>query len=297
MTSDFALAADVGGTHITAALIDITNRKIILPSLVRTPVESNADADQIIQAWSQCMLDAKSNVDILKICLAMPGPFDYEEGISMMKGQGKYDALYGLNIEHLLGVAMQMETSKFFAENDAACFLQGEVFAGCATDGFEKVIGVTLGTGLGTAVYEKGRSRSADLWSFPFYDSIAEDYLSTRWFVQQYERLTGKKVSGVKEIAVQTQTDPFISSIFQEFGKNLANFLNCFIEKEKAEAVVIGGNIANAYELFRSETEENIDARFSSVQIKKSILGEEAALFGAVGSWCSAIEKTLSPLP
>jgi glucokinase len=292
-TNDFVLTADVGGTHITAALIDITNRKIILPSLVRTRVDSNGSADQIIQAWSECLLVAKSGVDVLKVCLAMPGPFDYDGGISLMKGQGKYDALYGLNIKRLLAVAMQTEASEIFAENDAACFLQGEVFAGCAT-GFEKVIGVTLGTGLGTAVYEKGKSNSADLWSLPFNDIVAEDYLSTKWFVQRYEQLTGNKVSGVKEVMEEAKENASIQSLFKEFGKNLSTFLNYFIEKEKAEAVVIGGNIANAFELFKNEVEENILVKFPSVEIKKSVLGEQGALYGAAGSWYSVAQKAFS---
>lgn len=294
MTSEFVLAADVGGTHITAALIDITNRKIILPSLVRTHVDSNGDADQIIQAWSQCMMTAKGVVDVLQVCLATPGPFDYDKGICLMKGQGKYDALYGLNVKDLLAVAIKIGVNQIFAKNDAACFLQGEVFAGCATEGFEKVIGVTLGTGLGTAVYEKGSSHSADLWSFPFQDGIAEDYLSTRWFVQRYEQLTGNKISGVKQIAEEIKTNAIVQSIFKEFGKNLATFLNSFIEKEKAEAVVIGGNIANAFEFFKEEMEENVFNKYPSVQIKKSFLGEQASLFGAAGSWYSVIQKTLS---
>jgi glucokinase len=294
MRSEFVLAADVGGTHITAAVIDITNRKIILPSLARTHVDSNGDADQIIQAWSQCMLTAKGDFDILKFCLAMPGPFDYDEGTSLMKGQGKYDALYGLNVKDLLAVAMRTNVAQVFVENDAACFLQGEVFAGCATEGFEKVIGVTLGTGLGTAVYEKGKSQSADLWSHPFHDSIAEDYLSTRWFVKRYEQLTGNKIPGVKQIAEEAKQNAIAQSIFKEFAKDLATFLNYFIEKEKAEAVVIGGNIANAYELFREELEENILSKFPSVQMKKSLLGEQGALYGAAGSWYSIAQKSLS---
>jgi glucokinase len=293
-TNDFVLAADVGGTHITAALIDITNRKIVLPSLVRSSVDANGSADQIIQSWSQCMLAAKSGIAILKVCLAMPGPFNYEEGTSWMKGQGKYDALYGMNVKQLLAAAMQTEANQIFAENDAACFLQGEVFAGCATDGFEKLIGVTLGTGLGTAVYEKGKSRSADLWSFPFHETIVEDYLSTRWFVQRYAQLTGKKVKGVKEIVEKAGKNTVVRSIFNEFAKNLAEFLLYFTGREEAEAIVIGGNISKAYELFQTKLEEGMLDDFPSVQIRKSALGEQAALFGAVGSWYNTVHKSLS---
>jgi glucokinase len=293
-TTDFVLAADIGGSHITAALVDITSRQLILPSLVRNPVDANGTANEIIASWSKCLLAAKNDVDILKICLAMPGPFDYDKGISGMQGQGKYDALYKSNIKELLAGALNTEAGQVFAENDAACFLQGEVFAGCATGGFTKVIGITLGTGLGTAVYEAGRSHSADLWSAPFRESIAEDYLATRWFVQRYSELSGKTISGVKALAGLAESDPNAKAIFLEFGKNLAHFLFHFIEKEAPEAVVIGGNIANAYQFFQHELEETIAQKFPSVVIRKSMLGEESALLGAAGSWHSVAQRSVS---
>jgi glucokinase len=294
MKNDFVLAADIGGTHITAAVIDMTLRQTIPLSLVRSPVDANSTADRIIASWSQCLLEAKSNMDVSKICIAIPGPFEYNKGISLMKGQGKYESLYQLNIKQLLSEALHTHPAQLFMENDAACFLQGEVFAGCVAGDYEKVIGVTLGTGLGTAVYKKGTCSSADLWSLPFGQGIAEDYLATRWFVQRYQQLSGKTVSGVKALADEANSNAIAQSIFHEFGKALAEFLQYFIEREQPEAVVIGGNIANAYELFQKEMEEAVINNFPSVKIKKSSLGEQSALFGAAGSWYIAMQKSLS---
>jgi glucokinase len=292
-TNEFVLAADIGGTHITAALVDMAHRQLVLPSLARKHVDANAGADAIIKDWTDCLVTAKSSVNVSKICLAMPGPFDYEKGVSLMQGQGKYDSLYNCNIKELLANAMQTDANQFFTENDAACFLQGEVFAGCATDGYTKVIGVTLGTGLGTAVSYNGRSHSADLWSFPFGDSIAEDYLSTRWFVKRYRQLSGNATFGVKEIAHKAVADAAAQTVFSEFGKNLASFLQSFIQQESPDAVVIAGNIANAYQLFQQELEEGLQD-FPAIHLKQSLLGEQAALLGAAGSWYSIAQKQLS---
>jgi glucokinase len=38
------------------------------------------------------------------------------------------------------------------------------------------------------------------LWDSPFKDSICEDYLATRWFVNRYEELTGEQISGTKDL-------------------------------------------------------------------------------------------------
>ena len=62
--------------------------------------------------------------------------------------------------------------------------------------------------------------------------------------------------------------------------------LRAAFEKHQAETVVIGGNIANAWELFMPETLKVLDANSIQVSVVKAMLGEEAALLGA-GSLCA----------
>jgi glucokinase len=243
-----------------------------------------ASAPEVIDVWAKAVKQAMQQLEFQKICLAMPGPFDYEGGICLISDQSKYPALYGMNVKELLAEALDVQPLAIYINNDAACFLQGEVFCG-SVSGFENVISVTLGTGLGTAVYENGSARSADLWNMPFSDGIAEEYLSTRWFVKQYAAITGNRVSGVRELAGLAMADTLIKGLFIEFGKNLAAFLNRFIEQTGAQAVVIGGNIAQSYSLFKDPLLAAVKSRFPGVAITTSLLGEEAALVGAGSFW------------
>ncbi|MBZ4191728.1 ROK family protein [Niabella beijingensis] len=284
-TVNLVLAVDIGGTHITAALLDLTTRKVLPESIVRAAVDAAAPTETIIAIWSGCMRNAMRDAAVAKICLALPGPFDYANGISRMNAQGKYDALYLQNVRQLLAAALQRDPSLFYMENDAASFLQGELFAGAVSEGFGNVIGLTLGTGLGTAIFNNGRAKSGDLWAFPFQEGIAEDYLSTRWFVHHYHQLTGKTVKGAREIAAVAATEAPAQEVFNIFGHHLGLFLNHFIEQQQAEAVVMGGNITKAYELFGSATEDIVKKKFPGVALKKTALGELAALYGAAGSW------------
>ncbi|WP_300598447.1 ROK family protein [Niabella sp.] len=283
--NNLVLAVDIGGTHITAALIDLEKRSMIRPSLIRMPVNAAAAVKPVIDTWSACMRAAMQDVPVSKICIAMPGPFDYQGGVSLMKAQGKYDALYQHNVKQLLAESLHCSPGQFFIKNDAACFLQGEVFAGVANDGFNQVVGITLGTGLGSAFYTDGMAENADLWQFPFRDGIAEDYLSTRWFVKQYAALSGTVLDGVKELWACAATDARVPLLFKEFGKTLGAFLASFIEMKPAQAVVIGGNITGAYEVFQQEMCDALHKRFPFVKVKRSVLGERAALYGAAGSW------------
>jgi len=288
----YVIAADIGGTHCTAALIDMQRRMMVPSSLSRTAIDAGANAAAIIAAWSACMLWARRESAVASVCLAMPGPFDYEKGISLMREQNKYEKLYGLNIKELLAAGLQMEPGSIFMDNDAACFLQGEVFAGAAVEhSSDTVIGITLGTGLGTAVYRNGKTTSADLWCMPFRKGMAEDWISSRWLMQRYQQATGQVISNVKDLALLAATNAAAQAIFVEFGGQLGEFLLAFIQRENPRAIVIGGNISKAHALFGAVTRKIINERYPDIQIKWSVLGEEAPLLGAAASWLATRQE------
>lgn len=280
MSHSIVIGADIGGSHITAAQIDVTDKQLISSSLVRLHVDSKAPAQEVINVWANCIKQAMQHEQVDKICLAMPGPFNYEEGICLINDQDKYPQLYGLNVKKMLAKALDVHPDAIYINNDAACFLQGEVFCGSVSKQ-QHVISVTLGTGLGTAIYKNGKAISADLWNMPLCEGIAEDYLSTRWFVNRYAAISGCRVSGVKELAGLAMHDELVRCLFNEFGNNLALFLNRFIEQTGVKAVVIGGNIAQSFPLFKDALLAGVRARYPSVFIITSVLGEQAALVGA----------------
>src|SRR5690606_14482087 len=133
--------------------------------------------------------------------------------------------------------------------NDAARFLKGEVYAGAAQQ-YDRVVGITVGTGLGSAFSLPGVRTDVDICNSAFINGIAEDYLSTRWFVKRYQEHSGKDVGGVKELIALAKTDNVIYEIFQEFAHNLADFIMANIAANEIACVVIGGNISNASPLF-----------------------------------------------
>ncbi|HTL08749.1 MAG TPA: hypothetical protein VL307_10845, partial [Chitinophagaceae bacterium] len=213
--------------------------------------------------------------------------------ISYMQGQNKYEQLYGLNVKELLATALSIPAKAVMMDNDAACFLQGEVFAGAAT-AFEQqtVIGLTLGTGLGTAIYRNGKASNADLWRIPFNNGIAEDFLSSTWCVSQYRSVTGRQLNGVHELAARLPGDADAKAVLEMFGQQLANFLLLFIAREQPAAVCIGGNIAKAFSLFGSIVVDTIGHAHPQIPVFTSALGEEAMVLGAVASAVLPLQQT-----
>jgi len=279
MNEGTVLSVDIGGSHITAALIDIQRRVIVPGSVHRAHIDSHANAATILDGWCAVMhqsMRAAEKTD--RIGMAMPGPFDYEKGISLITGLHKYEALYGMNIKDLLSERLNINRNYINIANDAACFLQGELFNGTAK-GHEKALGLTLGTGFGSATADKGLALEGNFWQTPFRDTTAEEYFSTRWFLRRYAALSGEKIASVKELAAMVTTSAHASGIFQEFGYNLAMFL---LEQQPLPSlIVLGGNITRSFDLFSASLHQHLpETRFVV-----SEMGEEAMLLGAAGYW------------
>jgi glucokinase len=144
----------------------------------------------------------------------MPGPFDYENGISHLRH--KLQSLLGVDLKTALASRFNLEPNQFRFVNDAAAFLLGEIAAGSA-HGFARSIGITLGTGIGCAFAtneriaipadqhsgDPGVPPGGEIWNLPYNGATVEDFVSTRFLRSRYLSLTGLEadVSAVAAIA------------------------------------------------------------------------------------------------
>ena len=289
MDLNITLGIDIGGSHITCALINTESNMVIRDSKVRMDVDSQGSANHIVESWlkaiNQSLAYTTTNCD-QTVGISMPGPFQYDVGICLMKGQDKFDSLYGINVKNLLAEKLNIDAENIRFINDAASFLWGEVLSGAAKN-TKHSIGLTLGTGLGSARFSNTFVEDADLWNCKFKDSIAEEYLSTRWFVNRYYELSGVKIHNVKDLVKYVvDKEQNAIDVFKEFGRNLGLFLVQFIQtEENVEVVVLGGNIAKSFHLFTNEMERCLKQHNIHVEVKQAELGEDAALIGAAGEW------------
>ncbi len=248
------LGVDIGGTHISAAL---TQDGHILPQTYqRTSIDPAASASIVLDTLAGLIRTVQAAADqpLDNIGIAMPGPFDYPNGISMIQGLNKYEHLYGLNIREALyerlADAAGKQTPIRFA-NDAACFGLG---AAVSDEGrqHKKIIAITLGTGFGACFIDNqhlvtggiGVPPNGYLYDIPFKDGIAEDYISTRWLLNAYP------ANDVRQLAQLAKSDVKAAAVLEQFGVHLGALLTPWILRFEADAVIIGGSIARAYALF-----------------------------------------------
>jgi glucokinase len=278
INNPYVLTADIGGSHITAAICNTNTFDIEEHSITRVEVNSKATATEIIASWKSALQLVLSNatVDVAGLGVAMPGPFDYTKGISYIKGLNKYEAIYGMDIKSVFAGFLNMDTGNVRFRNDAEATIGGEALAGAGT-GYKNVAGVTLGTGFGSAYCTDGITRDLNYGSDPYKETIADDYLSTRWFQKRYQELTGTQIPNVKALAALVPNDNYARQVFDEFAANMAEFLQKPLHKLSPDVLVLCGNITKAEEYFLPQLTRHLPA----ITIKTALLGEKAALIGA----------------
>lgn len=282
MKTEYVVGADIGGTHISAGLVNLVTKTMVPGSVVRRTVDPHAPAQDIIAAWHTAIQEPARFFEggLYRVGIAMPGPFDYANGISLIRGFNKYESLYQLPVKEMLAQQLGIRAADIQLKNDAAAFLQGEVFCGAAM-GYDKAVGITLGTGLGSARTIGDDTEEAVLNVLPLHNGIAEDYISTRWFLKRYAELTGYELQDVRALTEKLAYDSHAGQVFREFTVNLATVLRQFITEEQPAIVVIGGGIANAFEVFYPGLSALLTGKTGHTVIRQSALGESAAMIGA----------------
>jgi glucokinase len=288
-----SIGVDIGGSHITSVAVDLESRTFFEHTISRREVDCHGPSEEILGSWAASIQETIQRLDgkILKgVGFAMPGPFNYPEGIAQFKGVKKFDSLYGIDIRSELKNRLKLpdECPVRFV-NDATCFAIGEAWMGKALD-YKRVMAITLGTGFGSAFLREGIPiETGDevppqgcMYYLPFGSSNADDHFSTRWFINRYKVLTSNTIEGVRELVDQFEGNQMIQNLFREFGNNLGSFLSHWLRLFKTECLVIGGNIGRSYPCFERAFIDTLNLNgVNNLLIYISSLGENAAIAGS----------------
>lgn len=290
MTGQKAIGVDVGGSHVTSSVVDITELKIIGGTTFSVKVDNQAPKEDILKNWSKAInqsIKSSGIQDKIKIGFAMPGPFHYKTGLAMFVGNNeKYKNLNNVSIPDELQKHLKSIPSDYRFMNDATAFGVGVASMGKAKD-YSKVVAITLGTGFGSAFIQDGIPQvTADnvpkggfMWDKPYKDGLGDDYFSTRWCIKRYKEITGVEATGVKEIAEANNDGS--RKLFVEFGSNMAEFMLPFLKNYQPDLIVLGGNVSKASNFFLPVLKNKIEDAGIHVGFKISDVLEEAAIIGS----------------
>lgn len=293
MTKKLAIGVDVGGSHISCTAYDLESKQLLENTHAENDLDNHGQPNEVIDVWGKTIrttLELVGTENVSGIGFAMPGPFDYVKGIPLFTGEnGKYENIYGINVPDELRKYLGLATDfKIRFINDATAFAIGEDQVGKAKNTAHS-LSVTLGTGFGSAFIKEGLPivegaevpENGCLWHLPFEDGIADDYFSTRGLINRFEKTSGKKLPGVKQIAELAESNLEAKELFNDFGEKMGIFLQPWIEKFGIETFVMGGNISRAYHLFRSSLNNYLKQANLNMEVEVSELKETASFIGA----------------
>ncbi|UCD89540.1 MAG: ROK family protein [Desulfobacterales bacterium] len=280
------VAIDVGGSSVKSGAVTFDGS---VTSLLHTPIDSQASKDDVLHQFVNIIkkhLDKINQDALIGIAFGFPGPFDYMNGVSYIQGQSKYDDLYQVNIRDELKKRLKFKNDIRFC-NDAEAAIVGEANFG-AGKGFNRVFGITLGTGLGAGFVVNGISihkgtgipPNAELFPLTFKGIRADDLFSTRGLLVRFQNL-GHSYSAVAEATTDIKHGNTVPiQVFNQFGEDLGRFLRPIAEDFSAEILIVLGGIAGAFTYFRDPLEDHLDIPVVNGNIQNAaLLGAATLLF------------------
>lgn len=259
MNIELILAIDVGGTHISAALIDKNTMRLHQQAYVCGEVDSNASQESILHDWDKVLTEVLNLAETtVQACvISIPGPFDYANGICEMDGMHKYQAILGMDIKHYLSDKYPISAANIRFFNDAHAFLLGEIYhhqlAGAT------VVGLTLGTGLGSAFYDGAHAKDLNFGSAAFRDGIAEDYISTRGILGHLGRHGVNRYKNIKEVITNPASDTHRDAALRFLSDSLVEFHRQYIREIAPDHIIVGGSIAKSHTLFLEQVRKQVE--------------------------------------
>lgn len=266
---------EIGGSHVTAAMVSTkkVSTKAVSAELVSAEsVSAELEQAELVKGVHRAGLDSKASSESIvgQLCdaakqlplakglaVALPGPFDFAAGVAWYK-LDKFAALYGQDLGRSLRERLGLDRIVFM--NDAEAFTVGEWFAG-ELRGLDRCVGITIGTGIGSAFLDDGRAIRAgdsvppggELYRTSFDGRPIEDWISARAILSRYAGKLGAPLppgTGVKEIAEAARAgDAVAKSALAEAFQVLADALAPWLDRFGATRVVLGGSIAGAFDV------------------------------------------------
>lgn len=251
---------EIGGTHVTAALVDSGAGRVREDTVRRAELSAHAPAGDVVGAVVRCAGTLRAAAGA-GWGVALPGPFDYVRGVALFSGVGKFDALHGYDLRRALLEGITPRPGRVSFLNDAHAFTLGEWAAGAAA-GRTRVVGVTLDTGVGSAFLDGG-SLVDDGPDVPPHGHLhlltaggrpLEDRVSRRALIARYAASApaarpdpGLDVRGIASRA--RAGDRAARAVFEEALGTLGRTLRPWLDRFAAETVVVGGSIAQSWDL------------------------------------------------
>ncbi|GLV53477.1 N-acylmannosamine kinase [Dictyobacter sp. S3.2.2.5] len=305
---DAILAFDVGGTRMKTGII--RGDTLIKGEVVALNHTAGDQTDDVLGSIIRLSRAALAQHTISAIGLSLRGIVDPQSGIILDVNEALRELIHVP-----LGERLSQELGRpIFVENDARMYTLGEFIHG-AGRGYQNMLCLTLGTGVGSGVVIGGRllrgqrSIRGILGGHLTIQAngprcscgnvgCLEALVGTSALIRQIEEGLAKDPSSLLHTTAHTprhlfaaaaQHDRLALAIVDTFAHHLGCGIVSLIHAYDPDVVVLGGGFIHSHQLFLSAVQAYVNSHAwtiprGRVAIVPAALGDMAALFGVAAS-------------
>ncbi|MCY7396157.1 MAG: ROK family protein [Nocardioides sp.] len=301
------LAAAIGRSRSQLAVVDLLGRERGSSSVDH---EVGAGPEAVMPAVATHLSELLGQLTrpVLGIGLSLPGTVDPVRGVSVDS-----PVMGGWDGADLAPYLADVARAPLYVGNDADVLARSERLGHAVA--MHDLIVLKASTGLGLGIIAEGRVVSGHLGGAGEIghttvdaahgrpcrcgDTGCLETLAGGWaLVARLEGREGRHVGHVRDVvALALAGDPEAKALLRESGRQLGEVLAVAINLLNPQAVVIGGDMGAAFDVYAAGVRESVYARASALatrdlQFLPSTFGDRA---GVVGCAAMALDQVLSP--
>ena len=300
MPDPCVIGVDLGGTAIKLGLFSLDGD--LLADHQRPtpqPATPGAVCMEIVEAIGVLDPDGRASV----VGIGLPGPMDAEARIARVCIN-----LPGWEEVPLAAWLDPRLNRRVTLANDGNCALVGEAWKGAAS-GFDDVVLLTLGTGVGGGVMLSGalftghRGAAAEPGLITLFPEGPACNSGNRGSLEQFASITGLQRLGADDpaalAAAASRGDQDALAIWDRYGELLGTGISSLVYVFTPQLVLLGGGLAGASAHFLPAVRREVTSRVQAIsreglQIKACALGNGA---GRLGAARLAVQRLLPSAP
>lgn len=242
------LGVDIGGTKIAAGLVNSIGKVLHFET---RPTEASRGAQHVL-ANIKAAIAQHLDRSVTAIGVGVAGQVDHEHGILRTSPNLPKD-LKGLRLAKIMEREFRLPV---VMENDARCFTLAEATYGAGKK-YDRVVGVTLGTGVGGGMTDRGTLiRGAQNTAGEFgHMAVSFDgpacSCGKRGHLEAFSSLSGTarrfhEISDARELErLYRSGNRRAARVIQEGARALARGLTNILVVTNPDCIILGGGLAN----------------------------------------------------
>ncbi|WP_169982452.1 ROK family transcriptional regulator [Microbispora sp. H10836] len=302
------LAADVGATHATVAIADLTSEPLAIERLALDIADGpDAVLGLLIDTWRRMCADPGLTAPVAGVGVGLPGPVEHSTGKPahppIMPGWNGYDVPARIAADFAVPVLVDNEVNLMALGEHVRCFPNEE-----------NLIFVKVATGIGSGLISNGRLHRGDVGAAGDLGHILAPHacdvrcrcgnsgcleaVASGPAIAARLRAAGLDATTNADVVALLQAGNAIAGqAVRQAGRDIGEVLAAGVSLFNPSLIVVGGALAQAGEMLLAGVRESIYRRSlplatERLRIVTSQAGENA---GVVGAAAMVVQHVLSP--